>query len=234
MTNSAVVSALAQSELFGGLAAPDRERLASECRVRRYLSGEQIFARGDTGTTMYLVGQGAVALTITSADGGGVVLAVLRPPQTFGELTLIDNGVRIATATANETSELICIPGKAVMRLIHTGAAFALAMLTALAQLVRRVDDHAADLVLLDLRARIVKYLVAAAAPAQTVVDSPGTYPRTSVNLRLTQTELARLVGGSRQQVNRIIIALEREGAIERRGARIVAVHPDLLDAPPS
>jgi CRP-like cAMP-binding protein len=61
-----------------------------------------------------------------------------------------------------------------------------------------------------------------------------GTDPRTSVDLRLTQTELARLVGRSRQQVNRIIVALEREGAIERRGARIVAVHPALLGAPPS
>jgi CRP/FNR family transcriptional regulator, cyclic AMP receptor protein len=229
MTNSAVVSALAQSELFGGLGASDRERLADECRIRRYLSGENIFARGDTGTTMYLVGQGAVALTITAADGGTVVLAVLHPPQTFGELTLIDNGARIATATAREPTVLIVIPGTAVTSLIQTDPAFALAMLSALARLVRRVDDHAADLVLLDLRARIVKYL---AAEAQAVVAESPADSRATVDLRLTQTELARLVGGSRQQVNRIIVALEREGALERRGARIVAVRPDRLDLP--
>jgi CRP/FNR family cyclic AMP-dependent transcriptional regulator len=230
MTDTAVVGALARSDLFGGLAAADREQLAGECRVRRYASGEQIFARGDTGTTMYLVGQGAVALTITAADGGSVVLAVLRPPQTFGELTLIDNGVRIATATAREPTTLVCIPGQAVTRLIRTDPAFAVAMLSALARLVRRVDDHAADLVLLDLRSRIVKYLAAAAA--HTSADDPGAHPRASVDLRLTQTELARLVGGSRQQVNRVIVALEREGAIERRGFRIVAVRPDLLGVP--
>jgi CRP-like cAMP-binding protein len=104
-------------------------------------------------------------------------------------------------------------------------------MLSALARLVRRVDDHAADLVLVDLRTRIVKYLAAVAAPDM-LISRRGSDDGVSVNLRLTQTDLARLVGGSRQQVNRIIVALEREGAIERRGSRIVAVRPDRLDLP--
>jgi CRP-like cAMP-binding protein len=226
LTNEAVLSALAASELFGGLDDGECRSLAKECRLRRYSSGDQIFARGDGGAAMYLVGRGAVTLSVASADGGEVVLAVLRPPQTFGELTLIDERPRIATATAREASLLIVIPRVAVMRLIRTEPGFAVGMLSALARLVRRVDDNLADMSLLDLRGRVVKFL-AAAADRPSAPNAAGA--AVAVDIKLTQTDLARLLGGSRQQVNRIIVDLEREGAIQRTGARITLIHRERL-----
>jgi CRP-like cAMP-binding protein len=98
-------------------------------------------------------------------------------------------------------------------------------MLTELAQLVRRVDEHAADLVLLDLRSRVAKFLAAAASAAGELSGAA----EVPVDIRLSQTELAMLVGGSRQQLNRIIGELADSGAVVRRGSRIVAVRPHQL-----
>jgi CRP-like cAMP-binding protein len=226
MTNQAVVAALAASELFGTLTAADQDALASESGVRRYASGQRIFARGDAGATMYLVGHGAVTLSVTSPDGDEAVLAVLRPPQTFGELTLIDDGARIATATARDATVLIAIPRVAVLRLIRSNPGFAIQMLSALARLIRRVDDHLADMTLLDLRGRVVKFLATAADSRD---PSNASTSAVDVDIKLTQTDLARIVGGSRQQVNRIIVDLERQGAIQRTGARITAIRLDRL-----
>jgi CRP/FNR family transcriptional regulator, cyclic AMP receptor protein len=222
----AVRRALGGSAIFGGLDPNELDRLARECRVLRFTKDEQVFARGDVGGGMYLVAEGSVALSMTSAGGGQIVLAVLRPPQTLGDLAVIDSGPRVATATARQPTVLVGIPRPQVQRLLRVHPSVGEALLTSLARLIRRLDDQASDLMLLDLQGRVCKHLSEAAehgrpgAPAGTLVP---------VDLSLTQTELAAMVGGSRQQVNRVIVSLERRGAIRRHGSRIVAVRPDLL-----
>jgi CRP/FNR family transcriptional regulator, cyclic AMP receptor protein len=218
--------ALARSEVFSGLSPGQMDGLARGCRIRHYAKGEQVFARGDRSGGMFLVADGSIALSVTSADGGEVTLAVLRPPQTFGELAVIDGGERAATATARQASVVVAVPRAEVRRLLQEATSVSAAMLTALAAVIRQVDDHSTDLVLIDLRGRVAKFLTTAAC-GQRDLSRPGV--AVPVDLRLNQTELARLVGGSRQQVNRIVVALEAEGAIERIGSRIVSVCPDLL-----
>jgi CRP-like cAMP-binding protein len=225
VTLEAVARALAGSPVFAGLEASQLDGLARECRVRRYAKGEQVFARGDSGGGMFLVLDGSVALTITSADGGEVTLAVLKPPQSFGELAVIDDGPRVATATARRSTLVLAIPRQDVRRLLREVPEVSLALLTALASVVRQVDDHASDLVLVGLAGRVAKFL-AATADGSTVRRPDGLVP---VDLRISQAELAGLVGGSRQQVNRVIVSLEASGAIQRDGSRIVAVRPRQL-----
>ena len=214
---------LARTGLFGPLSPAALDELAAACRWRRVEVGQRIFTRGDAGSVMYVVVDGAVALSVSTARGDEVIFDVLRPLATFGELSLIDGGARIATATAQQASVLACVPAAPIQRLLRSDPRFALVMLTALAQMMRRVDDRLADQTLLDLRTRVIKYLLEAAGPAASTPDAPS---EISVDLPLTQAHLARLVGGSRQQVNRIIVDLERCGAIRRQGAEIVAVTP--------
>ena len=227
---TAVVRELARSPLFAGLGPPGLQRLAGECHVRRFAKQTVIFSRGDPGRSMLLTVAGSVALSVASAEGTEVVLAVLRPPAVFGELAIIDGGPRVATATAREPTVLVTIPRPAVMDLLEREPGFALGLLRIVVRLVRSADDRAADLVLLSLQARVEKFLADATSARQPDGQRP---PGSAVpvDLRMTQTDLARLVGGSRQQVNRIVLMLEERGAIERSGTRIVAVHPERLMA---
>jgi len=224
--SEAVARALARTELFGSLEPAALERLAGECHVRRYAKGERVFAKGDLGSAMFLVAQGSVSLSVGSADGGEVVLAVLNRPQTFGELAVIDGGPRVATATARTATVLVTIPGAQVQRLLRDHPLVGQSLLSALADLIRRIDEHSSDLVLLELPDRVAKFLISAARRANPAAVDGTAVP---VDLNVTQTELAQLVGGSRQQVNRVIATLEKEGAIKRQGPRIVAVRVDLL-----
>jgi CRP-like cAMP-binding protein len=220
------VALLASTALFGQLSPAARRELAAECRWSRVGVGHRIFARGESGSVMYIVVDGAVALSVSTSRGDEVIFDVLRPVATFGELSLIDGGARIATATAYQASVLAYLPTAPIQRLLHVDSGFALAMLTGLARMVRRVDDRLADQTLLDLRSRVIKYLSSAAGSAASTPDASA---EIRVDLPLTQAHLARLVGGSRQQVNRIIVDLERRGAIRRQGAEIVAISPRAL-----
>jgi len=216
---------LASTTIFGTLDPAGRERLAATSRLRRFQRGEILFNRGDRGGGMFVVARGSVALVVNAANGNEIVLDVVRTPRTFGEMAVVDGGPRIATAQVREATVLVELARAEVLRLID-GNPIALAMLGALADTVRRVDDQAADLVLLDLRGRVAKYLHVAADSQAT--DRPTT-AMVPIDLRLSQTELAKLVGGSRQQLNRILGELTEAGAIVRSGSSVVAVRRDLL-----
>jgi len=216
---------LAATKTFRSLDLAGLERLATTSRTRQFQRGEIVFNRGDRGGGMFVLARGSVALVVNAANGNEIVLHVVRPPGTFGEMAVVDGGPRIATAQVREPTVLVELARDEVLRLLD-GNPVAIAMLGALADTVRRVDDQAADLVLLDLRGRVAKYLLLAAEAD--VQDQPRT-TMVPIDLSLSQTELAKLVGGSRQQLNRILGELTDAGAIVRSGSRVVAVRRDLL-----
>jgi CRP/FNR family cyclic AMP-dependent transcriptional regulator len=92
------------------------------------------------------------------------------------------------------------------------------ALLTTLGTLVRRGTGQAADLVFLDLGARLAKLLLRLAEERGTYGDAH----RIVLDLGLTQTELAGMIGGSRPAVNRILQGLASRGLIEISGHAIV------------
>ena len=183
---------------------------------------------GEPGDCMYVIIRGAVGISIQSPDGGEALLAVLEPPASFGELAVVDHGPRVAMATARQATELLRIERGTVLDLVATEPVVGAALISSLVAMVRRVDEQTSDLALLGLPLRVRKHLLGAA------LHQHGSRPvppggAIHIDLRINQTDLARQVGGSRQQVNRILAALDGAGAIERMGHRIVAVRPHLL-----
>jgi CRP-like cAMP-binding protein len=227
MTTVSVADTLAATDVFHSLTTDQCATLAIACRTRRYGRHELVFLRGDPGACMYVVATGAVDVSVSSTSGRDVLLAVLGPAQTFGELAVVDGGPRVATVRARGETQLVVVPRDAVSELLDRHPGVSRAILTALATMVRRVDEQAVDASLLDLPRRVQK-LLAAAANGHAPSEPGGFVP---ISLPLTQTDLARQVGGSRQQVNRILMALEADGSIQRLGHRLTAVCPDRLVA---
>jgi CRP/FNR family transcriptional regulator, cyclic AMP receptor protein len=221
MPSPSLSDALARAQVFAELRPEQLEMLAAGARVRRYDKGEQVFARGDAAGAMYVLIQGSITLSITTAEGGEVMLAVLAPPETFGELAVIDGGPRVATATARRPSTVVAVALPRVRAVLAANPDTAMAMLGALATLIRRIDEHVTDLVFLDLQGRLLKFL--AAGTTGRAADRDGFVP---VDVALNQSELARILGGSRQQVNKLIVALEASGSLRRSGSRITGVRP--------
>ncbi len=228
MDDVSVKATLARAVVFQSLDPDALQRLANECHTRRYGKGQLILLRGEAGDAVFVVASGSVALSIGSPDGGQVLLSILRPPQSFGELSVVDGGPRVATATARVPSTLVHVPGQVMRDTISRHPKVASAVITSLATLVRRMDERASDFVLLALPARVEKLLATLASEVVGAGAGDSGQP-IRVELAITQTELARQVGGSRQQVNRILVDLEARGAIQRLGHGIVTIKPDLL-----
>ena len=225
MSRSAV-HALSQSAAFRSLDESELARLASACGERTYGAREIVFLRGDPGDSMYVVASGAVDVSLAARGGRDVLLAVLGPNQHFGELALVDDGPRVATVTARTRTVLVVVPRRAAADVMARQPSVTRALLVSMAALVRRLDEQACDVTLLDLPQRVEKHLATFVRQRSGGPLGDGLVP---VDVDLSQSDLARQVGGSRQQVNRVLMRLEADGSIERMGHRIVAIRPDRL-----
>jgi CRP/FNR family cyclic AMP-dependent transcriptional regulator len=211
---------LANSSLFADL---DDESLAflGEHAVRQtWDKGQAIFYQGEEGDSLYVVAEGLVKVWVSSGGGEEMVLATLRSPEAFGELSAVDGRGRSASATALEPAVLVSLDRATLLDAVHRDAHVADSMLKALGDLARRISEQASDLVFLDLAGRVAKCLVQLADR-----DGHVEGDATILALPLTQTELAEMVGGSRQSVNQILKMFEGRGWLEVRGRAVAILH---------
>ncbi len=194
---------LADLNLTSGADGPAVDRLAHAAHTRRLARGQILFVAGEPTDHLYVVAAGRIRVLVTSPNGDSLVLAVLGPGETLGELAILDGGPRSAGAEALDPVELAAVPAAAVLDFLGSHPDAVLAIARDLAGTVRRLTGATADLVFLDLPRRVAKMLLDAAPP-----------PSTKAALRMSQSELAALLGATRQSVNRALGLLQRRGWI--------------------
>ena len=195
-----MVAALTAMPFFAGLDAAALDRVASGTRMRRFRRGEVIFHVGDPGDALFLIASGAVKITLPSETGEEAILTTLQPGEVFGELSLLDGAPRSATAVALEATETMVLQRERFRTLLATEPTIRDAVLANMATEVRRLTIHVEDLHFLDVTGRLAKCLVRLAAEGRP--DPSG-----GIRLRaaLSQSELAAMVGCTRQSANRVI-----------------------------
>ncbi|MGI8707907.1 MAG: Crp/Fnr family transcriptional regulator [Actinomycetota bacterium] len=218
------VAVLRGTSLFGGLADEPLRAVAEPCNTRAFKKGEIVFHQGDPGETLYVVCQGLIKVFVTSEDGDEVVLATLRPGDTFGELALIDGGPRSASASVLEPTTLVLLTRSAFSAALEGHPQIREALFKSLGRLLRHVLEYASDLVFLDLSGRVAKLLVG-------LSEERGEQHHEGVllDLHLSQSDLARMVGGSRPTVNQILRSFEARGYISVKGKKILVRQPEAL-----
>jgi CRP/FNR family transcriptional regulator, cyclic AMP receptor protein len=218
---------LAACPLLAGVDTEALDTLAARSLLRRFARDQTVFAQGDPGDSLFVLVSGAVRISVRSSEGGEIVLGLLRAPNAFGEIAVVDGGRRVAGATAVGRCTAVSVPRAPLLTLLSTHPRVAISLLGSLVAMIRHVDEQASDLALLRLPQRVAKLLLAAAREQVGTAAGSGSAP---VDLVINQTDLAHQVGGSRQAVNGVLKALERAGVIERSGRRVVSVRLDLLE----
>jgi CRP/FNR family cyclic AMP-dependent transcriptional regulator len=222
--------ALRQVSLFAGLADEDFAALASSLRRRRYPRGVTICLAGEPGEQFYLVERGRVRIGLTAPDGREVVLNMLGPGETFGELALLHGEPRSADATAQEDCLLLVLSRDAFLRHLQAHPRAALALLAEMGRRLRRNALIIQDAAFHDVPARLAAMLLQLAREhGEETADGATT-------VRITQVELAGMIGATRESVNKWLGSYERRGFLRRQRGVIAILDPDALrrevDAP--
>lgn len=220
------IDALRACGLFAGVGEAQLEAVARQMRSRRFRDGETIFHQDDPGDALHVVVSGAVKIVLPSAeDGEPAIMATLPPGDFFGALALLDGDPRSATAVALGRTETLVLRREAFLDLVDSDRSLRIALLAALSREIRSITAHVQDLHFLDLPGRLAKRILREAAD-----ETPG--PDGSVRLPwpYTQSELAGMIGGSRQSVNRLLADLVGEGLIELQRDALVIPDPAALE----
>ena len=203
--------------LFASLDQQTARALRDDMTQDSYERGAVIFHEGDPGDRLYVILSGRVTLGQRSFDGREALIAVLGEGDMFGELSLFDPGPRASTATAITGLTVASLSRPRLRRWITEYPEVAEALLQALAERLRTANRALADLVFVDVPGRVAKVLVRL---ADRFGDRDG--DAYVVHHELTQEELARLVGASRETVNKALadfatrqwIRLESRGVV--------------------
>jgi len=214
------------TELLGGvpgLAAvspDDLQDLAASARRRLYTRGQTIFHRDDPGDSLHIIVNGEVRIMLPSPEGEEMTLARLGPGDFFGDLCLFDGRPRSATAIAVEATETTVVERDRFIQWLQSHPAAAIAILAAVASRLRAADELVGALAFLDVHSRLARKLL----------DLAGTAAEGSeVELRLSQDELASMVGVTRESVNKHLRFFKKRGAIDVYRRRIVLRSLDYL-----
>jgi CRP/FNR family transcriptional regulator, cyclic AMP receptor protein len=223
MTTQQVADLLGESELFGSLDQPTRLRLAERASQRGYRRGQVVFVQDQPGDRMFVVAEGTVRLLIHSPQGDAVELARHSRPAVFGEVAVLDGGLRSATAEVITAAWLIGITRVELIRLMHSDERMVDAFLHLLGGLVRRANTLSSGLVFLDVRRRVASKLL------ELVGWSPDDPPAGPLSCRVTQGDLAQMVGGARQTVNHVLRQFEERGWVQLANRAFEVLDPQAL-----
>jgi len=119
---SSFISVLKQSDIFYQFTPTQLELAANLCQEVVFANGETIFEENSRSKELYVIASGEVKILINSTAGKkGTVVAILRRGQSFGEVALVDEGLRSASARAGEKdTHLVVIPRDRLVMLCET------------------------------------------------------------------------------------------------------------------
>ena len=208
---------LAQVPLFSALTPKQLHRLGALVQRRRYAAGEVIFHEGDAGTALYIIENGEVKIVLGSAEGKEVVLRLFGRSDFFGELALLDGEPRSANAVAREACNLLLLRRADFLQFLVDEPQVAVNLLAVLSSRLRWTDQIVHDTEFLPVRARLVRVLLilaqtrGQAGPRGVVITS-----------HLTQTDLANMVGATRESINKWLRFYERQGLVHHHRGRLI------------
>ena len=203
-----IVKSLRDSCLFERADEDAVNDIARRLRRRRFRRNEIIFHQGDPGDSLHVVSSGAVKIVLPSLEGEEAIIATLRTGDFFGELALLDGAPRSATAVALEACETWMLSREQLLSLLDRDPALRDALLAGLARELRRITGHVEELHFLDLAGRLASRLARLAREADPDANE------VRLDWPYTQSDLASMIGGTRQSVNKLLAGLVERGLV--------------------
>jgi len=189
---------------------------------KTYPKNAVVLTEGEMGDSLYMIQSGKVKVFIGDEDGREIILKILGPGDFFGEMAMIDKQPRSASVNTSEASTFLVLTHAAFEKCVEQSPRIANMVMRILAQRVREADRKIGTLALMDVYGRV----------ASTLLElSVYTNGKLMVAEKLSQQDLANMVGASREMVNRILKDLSDRGFISIESKSITIINREL---PPS
>ena len=207
---------LAGVPFFSALSADELEELLAASSSHRVSRHHVVFCEGETLTHLYLAQTGSFKLVRHSEEGRQLIMSLVKPGECFGALA--DPIESRTLAQSLEDSLLLVVPLAAVQRTIAQNPHFATGLLQQALKRHENAEIAATRLVFETVAERLAHVLLELSDPDSGALGIP-----------LNQSEIANLIGSSRETVCSILNQFRRQGLLDIEGGRLRIVEPGLL-----
>ncbi len=212
---------LDQLALFRGLTPQELAWLTPRMYRQTYPAGSNIITAELPGEVVYFILSGTVKIYMNQPDGTDVILAILGPGDTVGEMSLLDSVGRCASVVTQEETHTLWMDSASFQECLRTHSTVTYNLVRILTNRVRMTNEQLQALASLNVYGRIARQLLAF---AEKYGEDSGDGD-ISIPIRLTQSDLADLVGASRKRVNQVIVAYKRQEYISVSPDYRITVH---------
>lgn len=204
--------ALKKVPLFSSLTDKELDSFGKLAFVREYDKNETIIHKQDEGDTFFSLISGRVKVVLTDDEGKEFIVGILQPTEFFGELALLDGEPRSASVVAIDKTEVLVLRRDDFLKLFTSNPEMAKKVIAVLGRRLRNANEHIESLVFLDVCGRLARILLDMAVEGGREVDAG-----IEISVAHSRTELANLVGTTRETLTRALKTLETMGYIRIR-----------------
>jgi len=214
---------LGRLELLQGVNQEAIRRFNAMVRTSKRRRGEWVFVHGDLADTIYLLEKGRIKITALSEDGHEVVHELIGPGEIFGDTSTLLGIPRTTSAQILEPSLLSEIHRKDFESLLIAYPALAMQLLRSIGLRLKKAEAHLLNVICHDVSTRVREALI------DLVACECGTLPHRPVLIKITQQDLANLIGASRQKTWQALKELESSNVLRLMYRSILVTAPDKL-----
>lgn len=197
-------------------------RLERTARVREFSRGQVVYLPSDAANSVFFLSKGRVRLSSTTPEGKLAILGFIEPGEVFGELALIDSGLREERAEALVQSTIVMLSGESLEQLMEQSAGLTLKVTKLMGLRRRQVERRLRSLLFRSNKTRLVILLLE-------LLDQYGlldqyrdpTHQARLINpaklegIRISHQDLASLIGATRESVTHLLGDLQLRGIVQ-------------------
>jgi CRP/FNR family cyclic AMP-dependent transcriptional regulator len=206
--------------LFTGLTPQQMTWISNRLHAHTFPDNADLIIAGTPGEAVYFILSGTVKIYIPQLDGREVTVNLMGPGDTVGELSVIDSVGRSASVITLEETRVVWISRQDFQEAIRSIPTLSENLLRILSTRLRSTTDNIQAYASLDIPGRIARQILVIASNYGQI-QPDGIY----IPLRLTQNDIAELVGASRKRVNQVIVALKKDGVLSVDASWHITIH---------
>lgn len=197
---------------FANVDARSLQCIEAAAHAHTYQAGAAIFNEGESCAGFHVVVEGLVRIYRINPEGRLHTLCLLRPPATFNEVAAVDGGHNPYNAAAVTSVEVVVLSHPALLTLLSNDPRLMGSYLQALAHLNREYIERLEDMTFRTIPSRLAKLFLYEMSYADQIAEAP---------TRLTQEEIAAILGTTREVVGRALRGLLNAGLLRREGREV-------------
>lgn len=207
------LSFLKKVPIFSELDEQALQLVLSRSRTLKFRKGVILMSEGETGESLYIINEGTVRIFVSDEEGNEMTLFIEGAGSYIGEISLLDDAPRTASAITMEKTEVISISKTAFVEIIKENPEIAFNIISALTHKLRRATEGIRSLALKNVYQRLVLKLL------ELSIEDNG---QKLIPKKHSHSELGKMIGASREMVGKVMAELTKGEYIEQRDKQLV------------